>query len=50
MKLNVKLFATLKEKAQTTHLIVDLEYPRLTVPYGICWLNLSAKNQFSNRQ
>ena len=31
MKLNVKYFAALKEKAQTSHLIVDLDDRYLTV-------------------
>ena len=31
MKLNVKFFATLKEKAQTSHLVVELEDHQLTV-------------------
>ena len=31
MKLNIKFFATLKEKAQTTHLIVDHEDHQLAV-------------------
>ncbi len=31
MKLDVKFFATLKEKAQTSHLVIDLEDPQPTV-------------------
>jgi molybdopterin converting factor subunit 1 len=31
MKFDVKLFATLKEKAQASHLIIDLEDRQLTV-------------------
>ena len=31
MKLNVKYFAALKEKAQTSHLIADLDDRHLTV-------------------